>query len=160
MKISNLTIGADVVVDPTSSINNITIGNATKVAKYCSLYGAADHPLEIGKEVYVGMFSIINGYAAKIKIGNNVSIAQHVNIMADSGPNASVEMQKYFPLIQGAITIGDHCWLGANCIIMPGVQLGEFTVVAANSFVNTSFPPYSVIGGNPAKLIRTLKKEI
>lgn len=78
--------------------------------------------------------------------------------MTDSGPNASKEMQKFFPLIKGPVSIGDHSWIGANSVIMPNVKLGKFCVVAANSFVNKSFPDYSVIGGNPARLIKTLKQ--
>ena len=105
------------------------------------------------------MNSIINGFSAQVTIGRNVSIAQNVNIMADSGPNASPELQKLFPIIKDRVTIGDHCWLGANSIIMPGVVLGKFCIVAANSFVNKSFPEYSVIGGSPARLIRTLSED-
>ena len=153
---SNIQLGEGVSIDPATSVNNVTIGNHVKIAKYCSIYGSADHPLEIGDNSYVGMFSIINGFAAKVIVGKNVSIAQSVNIMADSGPNASQEMQQYYPVIKGNVTIGDHSWIGANSIIMPGVKLGEFCVVAANSFVDKSFPPYSVIGGNPAKLLKTI----
>jgi len=153
---SNINLGVGVVIDPTTSINNVTIGDHVKIAKYCSIFGSADHPLEIGDKTYIGMFSIINGFAAKIIVGKNVSIAQNVNIMADSGPNASPLMQEYFPLIKGNVTIGDHSWIGANAIIMPGVELGEYCVVAANSFVNKSFPPYSVIGGTPAKLLKSI----
>ena len=60
--------------------------------------------LEIGKDSYVGMNTIINGFAAKVTIGKNVSIAQNVNIMADSGPNASKKMQQLFPIEKGPIT--------------------------------------------------------
>ena len=155
---SNIQLGENVSIDPATSVNNVTIGNHVKIAKYCSIYGSTDYPLEIGDHSYVGMLSIINGFAAKVIVGKNVSIAQRVNIMADSGPNASPEMQQYYPLIKGNITIGDHSWIGANAIIMPGVELGEFCVVAANSFVDKSFPPYSVIGGSPAKLLKKLTK--
>jgi acetyltransferase-like isoleucine patch superfamily enzyme len=54
------------------------------------------------------------------------------------------------------VSIGDHTWIGAHAVIMPNVELGKFCVVAANSFVNSSFPDYAVIGGTPAKLIRIL----
>ena len=153
---SNIQLGEEVNIDPTTSINNVKIGNHVRIAKYCSIFGAANLLLEIGDNSYIGMFSIVNGYAAKVIIGKNVSIAQGVNIMADSGPNASTLMQQYYPLIKGPVKIGDHSWLGANSIIMPGVELGEFCVVAANSFVDKSFPPYSVVGGNPAKLIKSI----
>ena len=158
MKISNIHIGKEVVVDPSSSINNVRIADRVKVSKNCSIYGSELHQLEIGHDTYVGMFTIINGFAAKVRIGSHVSIAQQVNIMADSGPNASKVMQKYFPIQKGEVSIGDHSWIGTNAVIMPGVSLGEFCVVAANSFVNQSFSAYSVIGGNPARLIRKLEK--
>jgi len=104
------------------------------------------------------MFSIINGFAAKVSIGKQVSIAQRVNIMADSGPNASTFMQQFYPIITMPVKIGDHCWIGANAIIMPGVELGECCVVAANAYVDRSFPPYSVIGGTPARLLKTIAR--
>lgn len=156
MKISNISIGENVVIDPTTSINNVKIADNVKIAKLCSIYGSEKNQLEIGESSYIGMFSILNGFSRKLTIGKHVSIAQNVNIMTDSGPNASEEMQKIFPLISGEVQIGDHSWIGANVVIMPGVQLGNFCVVAANSFVNKSFPDYSMIGGNPAKLIKTL----
>ncbi|RXM40024.1 transferase [Chryseobacterium sp. CH21] len=156
MKISNISIGENVIIDPTTSINNVRIADNVKIAKLCSIYGSEKNQLEIGESSYVGMFSILNGFSRKLTIGKHVSIAQNVNIMTDSGPNASEEMQKIFPLISGEVQIGDHSWIGVNAVIMPGVQLGNFCVVAANSFVNKSFPDYSMIGGNPAKLIKTL----
>ena len=156
---SNIQLGEEVNIDPTTSINNVAIGNHVKIAKFCSIFGSANHLLEIGDDSYIGMFSIINGFAAKVVVGKNVSIAQRVNIMADSGPNASPQMQHYYPLITGNVKIGDHSWIGANAVIMPGVELGEFCVVAANSFVDKSFPSYSVIGGNPAKLIKRIEND-
>jgi acetyltransferase-like isoleucine patch superfamily enzyme len=156
MKTANILLGEEVVIDPSSTFNNVNIGDFVKIAKNCNIYGSADNILEIGSKSYVGMGTLLNGFANKLKIGNNVSIAQSVNIMTDSGPNASEEMQFFFPLIKGPVTIGNHSWIGANSIIMPNVSLGDFCVVAANSFVNSSFPPYSVIGGNPARLIKML----
>lgn len=155
---SNIMLGSGVEIDPSSSVNNISIGNKVKIAKRVSAFGSKNTPLIIGKESYVGMNSILNGFAAELSIGENVSIAQNVNIMTDSGPNASEKLQRIFPVITGKVRIGNHCWIGASSIIMPNVTLGEYCVVAAGSFVKDSFPDYSIIGGTPAKLIRKLNE--
>lgn len=155
---SNIMLGSGVEIDPSSSVNNISIGDKVKIAKRVSAFGSKETPLIIGKESYIGMNSILNGYAAELSIGENVSIAQNVNIMTDSGPNASEKLQRIFPVITGKVRIGNHCWIGASSIIMPDVTLGECCVVAAGSFVKDSFPDYSIIGGTPAKLIRKLNE--
>ncbi len=159
MKFANIKLGSNVEIDPSSSINNVIISDGVKIAKRCSIYGGSDNLLELGANTYVGVNCIINGFAEKVKIGLNVSIAQNVNIMADSGPNASPGMQKVFPIEKGPVNIGNNCWIGASVIIMPNVKLGRYCIVAANSFVKESFPSYSIIGGNPAKLIRSFTKE-
>lgn len=157
MIVENISLGYGVFIDTTAHINNIKLSDGVKIAKRCSLFGSCDNILEIGSDSYIGMNTVINGFRDKITIGRNVSIAQSVNIMSDSGPNASKEMQNFFPLESGKVNIGNHCWIGANSVVMPNVTLGEFCVVAANSFVNKSFDAYSVIGGNPAKLLKKLK---
>ena len=54
------------------------------------------------------------------------------------------------------VIIGDGCWLGINVCVLAGVTLGRNGVVAANSVVTSSFPDGSVIGGAPARLLRSL----
>lgn len=147
-------LGKNVSIDPTSSINNVVIGDNVRIAKRCSIFGSKEFPLTIGSETYIGMNAILNGFKNKLIIGENVSIAQNVNIMCDSGPNASSAFQRIFPIEKGPIQIGNHCWIGASAIIMPNVTLGEFCIVAANSFVNKPFPPFCVIGGTPARILR------
>lgn len=159
MKYSNINLGTEVEIDPSSSVNNVTIGNRVRIAKRVSAYGNPSFSLTIGDDTYVGMNCILNGYGAALTIGKNVSLAQNVNIMTDSGPNASPIMQKIYPIEKGNVSIGDHCWIGASSIIMPGVILGDFCVVAAGSFVKDSFPSYSIIGGTPAKLIRHMTED-
>jgi acetyltransferase-like isoleucine patch superfamily enzyme/SAM-dependent methyltransferase len=158
MNFANISLGSNVEIDPSTSINFVNLKDGVRIAKRCSIYGGPDNQLEIGKNAYVGMNSILNGFAARLTIGDNVSISQFVNIMVDSGPNASPGMMKLFPIEKGPIRIGNDSWIGASAIIMPNVTLGEFCIVAANSFVNKSFPPYSIIGGSPAKLIRSFSE--
>lgn len=159
MKTSNITLGKDVWIDPSSNINNLRIGDNTKIAAKVTVFGAEQHPLEIGTHCYIGPNCIIEGYNAQVKIGHHVSFAQNINLMSGSGPNASEKMQRIFPIKKGKVSIGDHTWIGASAIIMPNLSIGRFCIVAANSFVNQSFEDYSIIGGSPARLIRFLTEE-
>ena len=56
----------------------------------------------------------------------------------------------------GKVTIEDWCYIGAYSQIMPGVTIGEDSLVAAGSIVTKSVPPHSVVGGNPAKILCTI----
>jgi acetyltransferase-like isoleucine patch superfamily enzyme len=159
MKVSNITLGKDVRVDPSSNINNIKIGDNTKIAANVTVFGAEQHQLEIGSNCYIGPKCLIEGFNAKVIIGDHVSFAQNINLMSGSGPNASEKMQRVFPVKKGGVTIGDHTWIGASAIIMPNLSIGRFCIVAANSFVNQSFDDYSIVGGSPARLIRFLTEE-
>ena len=155
---SNIILGENVFVDKSSSLNNVKIGNNTKVAGNVTIFGSKENILEIGDSCYIGPNCLVEGYNAKVKIGSFVSFAQNINLMSGSGPNASEAMQKLFPIIKSDILIGDHSWIGASSIIMPGVKIGKYCIVAANSFVKNSFEDYSIVGGTPAKLIRKLSK--
>lgn len=159
MRYANINLGKDVEIDPSSSVNNVTIGDNVRIAKRCSVFGSPDNQLEIGSDTYIGMNSLLNGFAAKLVIGSNVSIAQNVNIMVDSGPNASPAMQQVFPLEKKPVTVGNHVWIGTGSVIMPGVTLGDYCVVAANSYVNRSFDPFTIVGGSPAKVLRTFTED-
>lgn len=156
---SNINLGKNVSIDTTASVNNVTIGDNTKIAANVKVFGSPSFPLEVGNNCYFGPNTLVEGYNARVTIGNHVSFAQNINLMSGSGPNASEVMQRIFPILKGEVSLGDHTWIGASVVIMPNVSLGKYCVVAANSFVNKSFPDYSIIGGSPAKLIRTLTQE-
>lgn len=156
---SNIELGLNISIEKDASINNVKIGSNTKIASGVRIFGSRQQQLEVGDNCYFGLNTIVEGFNAKVTIGNHVSFAQNVNLMSGSGPNASEVMQRIFPILKGEVHLGDHTWIGASAVIMPNVTLGKFCIVAANSFVNNSFSDYSVIGGSPAKLIRTLTKE-
>jgi acetyltransferase-like isoleucine patch superfamily enzyme len=54
------------------------------------------------------------------------------------------------------IKIGSHTWIGSGCVIAPGVTIGEYSIVASNSYVDEDVPPFTIVGGNPAKVLRTV----
>jgi galactoside O-acetyltransferase len=59
-------------------------------------------------------------------------------------------------VVSKPVTIGNKCWLGLNAIVLKGVQVGDGAVVAAGSVVTRNVPPWTVVAGNPAKVIREL----
>jgi acetyltransferase-like isoleucine patch superfamily enzyme len=153
---SKISLAQNVFIDPSSRVNNVTIEDNVKIAAHVNAFGSPQNPLSIGRNTYIGPYCLLEGFNGQVSIGDHVSFAQRITLISGSAPNASEHLQRIFPIIKGPITIGNHSWIGAHCVIMPNVELGQYCVVAANSFVNTSFPAYSIIGGSPAKLIRSL----
>lgn len=91
---------------------------------------------------------------ARIKLGKGIWIARGCALITTNhdlvNPDVHATPQN--------IEIGDHCWLGANVAIMPGVVLGPHTVVGANAVVTKSFPEgWCVLGGVPAKVIKHIE---
>jgi acetyltransferase-like isoleucine patch superfamily enzyme len=159
MLTGNIKIGQNVFIDPSSKVNNASIKDNVKIAANVNIFGSPKSQLEIGQNSYIGPYCMLEGYNGRVSIGSYVSFAQRITLLSGSAPNSSERMQRIFPIQKGPVTIGDHTWIGAHCVIMPNVELGKYCVVAANSFVNKSFPDYSIIGGSPAKLIRLLTQQ-
>lgn len=91
----------------------------------------------------------------KIYIGDYSQISANVGII--SANHDLFDNRKHSSTT--TVTIGRYCWIGMNSVILPGVDIGDFTIVAAGSVVTKSFPDgYCVIGGNPAKVIKTIPR--
>jgi acetyltransferase-like isoleucine patch superfamily enzyme len=108
---------------------------------------------------------------AKLTIGKYGSIADDVNIML--GGNHRLDFVTTYPfgamtalwpeaidrrdfaVSRGDVTIGHDVWLGSGCMILSGVTVGHGAVVAARAVVTRDVPPYAVVGGNPAQVIKT-----
>lgn len=109
----------------------------------------------LGENTHIGSFSSI--YASKeggVEFGMNVNCARNMFVIdANHGyKNKNVPINKQ-PMEIEKINIGNDCWIGANCTFLKGSSLGNGIVVGACSLVNHKFDDYSVIAGNPAKII-------
>ena len=84
----------------------------------------------------------------KVYIGNYTQIGPGVGIISANHKISDSRQHN-----RSIVKIGEYCWLGMNCVVLPGVELGDFTIVAAGAVVTKSFKEgYCVIGGNPAKI--------
>lgn len=89
--------------------------------------------------------------AKEVTIGNGVRIGRDVSIRDWNGPH--VIINETF-VNHAPVHIGDHVWICSGCTIMPGVSIGEGSVIAANSTVTKDVPAYSLVAGSPAKVIK------
>jgi acetyltransferase-like isoleucine patch superfamily enzyme len=144
---------------------DIVIGDNVTLDGKCSIGFAArysDHPtLQIGDNTGIGhncSFTI----GKLISIGRNCLLSGDISIMDISGhdtdPVTRLASKPPNPEDIRPVIIRDGVWIGKHCILFPGVKIGEGSVISAGSVVRTHVPPYSVVAGNPAKVMFRLKK--
>lgn len=106
----------------------------------------------IGENSTVGIGNVVIG---PVHIGNNVIIAQHVVL---SGLNHGFQdigvAIKDQACTTGLIRVMDDSWIGANAVVTAGVTIGKHAVVAGGSVVTKDVPDYTVVAGNPARIIK------
>lgn len=90
---------------------------------------------------------------AGISMGNGVWIAANAALISISHPS-DVEYIGDVPSVLQPIVIEDHVWIGAHAIVLPGIRLGRSCIVAAGAVVTKDVPPYAIVGGVPARVLR------
>ncbi len=87
---------------------------------------------------------------AEIIIGNDVAIGPNVSILSAGHDHATLTLDD----TGATVRVCNHAWIGANSILLPGVEIGEGAVVGAGSVVTKSVPAWTVVAGNPAMFIK------
>jgi putative colanic acid biosynthesis acetyltransferase WcaF len=123
------------------------IGRATHV--YPTVRITMPWNLEIGDESGVGDRVII--YAlGQVRIGNQTTISQGAHLCAGTHDYRRPDL----PLVKLPITIGNGCWICADAFIGPNVTIADFAIVGARGVVVSDIPGRTIVGGNPARLLR------
>lgn len=91
-----------------------------------------------------------------IAIGDQVTISSGVTFITHD--NGIIKVLEGKTDVVGPVTVGDRCFIGMNSTLLPGVTLGENCIVGAGSVVTRSFPPHTVLAGNPARAIYTTEQ--
>lgn len=159
----------------------IDIGNKSWIGAYSDIVLLGESILQMGARTSIGRYCEIGGYDSKITVGSDTSIQDRCTITGvvsigrncifskdvlmgvgkhhfANQPHLTIrdqdEIQAEKEVFIDPITIGDDCFIGCGVHIKHGVTLAKGTVVGANAVVSRNFPPYSVIGGVPAELIK------
>lgn len=108
--------------------------------------------IKIGKNVFINFDCVFLGLGG-ITIEDNVLIAPKVSLLSEGHP---VSPEIRHSLVPGHIHIKKKSWIGAGAIILPGVTIGENSVVASGAVVSKDVPDNTVVAGVPAKIVKQI----
>jgi acetyltransferase-like isoleucine patch superfamily enzyme len=159
-------ISSTAVIDNKQGLKEkIRVGKNSRITGDLIVFGMGGE-ISIGEYCFMGPGSRIWS-AGKITIGDRVLIAHNVNIHDNISHSLhSAErhedfvyfvnsgLQKPFDIKIQAIVIEDDVWIGFNATIMKGVRIGKGAIIGANTVITKDIPPYAVVVGNPAKIIK------
>lgn len=115
---------------------------------------------ELGKNVHIGhMVRMDFGNPGRIHIGDNVVLSNGVSVLCHKRDVSQYQEQNSaleLPFLYEDVYIGNGCQLGLNVTIMPGVHIGEGSIIGAGAVVTKNIPAWSIAVGFPAKVIKTL----
>lgn len=130
----------------------ISIGDRFSAIGNVRMFCEPGASLTIGDSVFINDGSVLESRCS-IKIGHRVLIGCDVRVM-DSDHHDIFDRSK--PGKNLPIVIRDDAWIGARCLVLKGVDIGEGAIIAAGSVVTRNVPAMTVYGGNPARFIKSL----
>lgn len=131
------------------------MGDSSRIALTVRIYVPGN--VSLGRDVHLNDFVHIWG-GGGVTLGDHVLIASHTIITSQSHDiNAASRGLLYRETTDNRpVQIGRNVWVGSGACILPGVEIGEDSVIAAGSVVTRSVPPRSLVMGTPGRVIRTL----
>lgn len=116
----------------------ISVGNDTGIGAFCGLYAVGTNVLEIGDNCLIGPYTYFGGTRYHFE-------------------RTDIPMRLQGNDLRGGIRVGNDCWFGAGVSVMDGVSIGDGAVIASGAVVTRDVPAYAIVGGVPAKFIRSRK---
>jgi len=161
-----LETGKDFIIEDYAEINcksnrgivtgdRVTIGKHAIIRPTNAYGGAIGEGLRIGNNSSIGPFAYI-GCSGFIDIGDNVIMGPRVGIFAENHhfDNLKIPIREQ-GVKRSFVKINDDCWIASNVVILAGVTIGRGCVIASGSVVTKDIPPFSVVAGIPAKVVKS-----
>lgn len=116
---------------------------------------------EIGEGTWIGAFTLIDGLGG-LRIGKGCNVSSGAQILSHSTARRCVTERRHPVVDQKPTEIGDHVFIGANAVVQMGAKVGHHSIVGAGAVVleDADIPPYSLVVGVPARIVRDLRNEI
>ncbi|MFH1862810.1 MAG: glycosyltransferase [bacterium] len=162
----HITLGKNFIAEDGCEIQGLSksgviFGDNFTIGSYAMIRPSGYYGREIGAGLKIGDRSNVGPYcylgaSGGITIGNDVMMGPRVSFFAE---NHNFERTDVAMRQQGCtrkpIVIEDNCWIASGAIILAGVTVGRGSIIGAGAVVNRNVPPYSIVAGNPARVIRT-----
>jgi acetyltransferase-like isoleucine patch superfamily enzyme len=137
--------------------------NKTRISSSAKL--SDKKKIDIKNNVWIGHYCLLDGIGG-IRIGEGVNIASHTCIYTHSSENSirllgekfiEIPAEKRPGYVIASVNIGEYTFIGTSSVILAGTSIGKGCIIGAGSVVKGDFPDYSVIVGNPAKIVGDTK---
>lgn len=137
----------------TPPYRRFSLGDYSVIESFSCINNAVGDVM-IGNHTRIGLHNTVIG---PVTIGNHVNLAQGITITALNhnfeDTDKRIDEQG---ISTDPVTIEDDVWIGANAVVLPGVRIGNHSVVAAGAVVTKDVPPHSLVAGVPAKVIKQI----
>jgi galactoside O-acetyltransferase len=164
-------VGKDVFIDVGVTIWNpqgVEIGDGSHIDTYCTLIAgdAPDHFIKIGRYCHISSYCVLSGKGG-LTIGDYAAISAGCKVYPSTNyyrnlatgelcvACAAAPMNMQYIIVKG-IKIGKCSFVGVNSVLIPGAELGDYTIVGACSLVNSRLPSRCVATGIPARVVKEL----
>ncbi len=131
---------------------DLRVNGPTVVMQGCEIVVTSDARLLVGANVYLGAYCNIR-CSGTIEIGKDTRVGQFVSII-DSNYRTGIQTCSFDAGAPESVEIGRSVWLGAHCVVLPGIRIGDCAIIGAGSVVTKNIPEYAIAAGNPAKVIK------
>ncbi len=150
-------LGEGCVFEPGAMVfhaETISLGDDVYVGHYAILKGYHRNEMRIGDHTWIGQQCFLHS-AGGITVGARVGIGPGVKVITSTHAEAGRDVPVLFsPLEMAPVVIEDDADIGVNAVILPGVTVGRGAVVGAGAVVAADVPPYAVVAGVPARVLR------